>query len=187
VRHCLQTRYGRRWAAADIRIETDEAGKPCPQGEWRRHCGARMDISITHTLDHVVAAVAPNACLGIDIEQHTRAISDDFAEAAFGATEQEIAAESGEGATALFRFWCAKEALVKALGTGLRYGASDLLVRSYDRAGGRLTIEATRLWTQAFPVLRNRPIYVHSCLLENLVLAVCVLEPDLAAEPRTIG
>ncbi len=187
VRQCLQTRYGRRWAAADIRIETDEAGKPCPQGEWRRHCGARMDISITHTLDHVVAAVAPNACLGIDIEQHTRAISDDFAAAAFGATEQEIAAESGEGATALFRFWCAKEALVKALGTGLRYGASDLLVRSYDRAGGRLTIEATRLWTQAFPALRNRPIYVHSCLLENLVLAVCVLEPELAAEPRTIG
>jgi len=187
VRHCLQTRYGRRWAAADIRIETDEAGKPCPQGEWRRHCGARMDISITHTLDHVVAAVAPNAVLGIDIEQHTRAISDDFAAAAFGATEQEIAAESGEGATALFRFWCAKEALVKALGTGLRYGASDLLVRNYDRASGRLTIEATRLWSQAFPALRNRPIYVHSCLLENLVLAVCVLEPELAAEPRVLG
>ena len=187
VRHCLQTRYGRRWAAADIRIETDEAGKPCPQGEWRRHCGARMDISITHTLDHVVAAVAPNAVLGIDIEQHTRAISDDFAAAAFGATEQEIAAESGEGATALFRVWCAKEALGKALGTGLRYGASDLLVRNYDRASGRLTIEATRLWSQAFPALRNRPIYVHSCLLENLVLAVCVLEPELAAEPRVLG
>ena len=187
VRHCLQTRYGRRWAAADIRIETDEAGKPCPQGEWRRHCGARMDISITHTADHVVAAVAPNACLGIDIERHTRAISDDFAAAAFGTTEQEIAAESGEGATALFRFWCAKEALVKALGTGLRYGAGDLIVRHYDRAGGRLTIEATRLWTQAFPALRNRPIYVHSCLLESLVLAVCVLEPELASEPRAIG
>ena len=40
VRHCLRTRYGRQWAAADIRIETGESGKPAPQGEWRRHCGA---------------------------------------------------------------------------------------------------------------------------------------------------
>ena len=184
VRHCLRTRYGRKWAAADIRIETDEAGKPCPQGEWRRHCGARMDISITHTTEHIVAAVAPNACLGIDIERRDRPISDDFAAAAFGAAEQELAAESGEGATALFRFWCAKEALVKALGTGLRYGASDLLVRAYDRQTGRLTVEATRLWAQAFPVLRNLPIPVHSCLLDNLVLAVCVLDAALVGETR---
>jgi phosphopantetheinyl transferase/malonyl CoA-acyl carrier protein transacylase len=187
VRHCLQTRYGRKWAAADIRIETDEAGKPCPQGEWRRHCGARMDISITHTTDHIVAAVAPNACLGIDIEKRDRAISDDFAAAAFGVTEQEIAAESGEGATALFRFWCAKEALVKALGTGLRYGASDLLVRHYDRPSGRLAVEATRLWAQAFPALRNTPIYVHSCLLDNLVLAVCVLDSSMLKELNSLN
>ncbi len=187
VRHCLRTRYGRQWAAADIRIETGESGKPAPQGEWRRHCGARMDISITHTANSVVAAAAPNSCLGIDIEQRDRVISDDFAAAAFGTLEQEVAAESGEGATALFRFWCAKEALVKALGTGLRYGASDLLVRAYDRETGSLKVEATRLWAQAFPTLRNLPITVHSCLLDNLVLAVCLLDEALVNETRLTG
>lgn len=179
VRRCLLARYGRKWAAADIRIETDEAGKPRPQGEWRRYCGARMDISITHTADRIVAAVAPNACLGIDIERRDRVISDEFAAAAFNPAEQEIAAESGESATALFRFWCAKEALAKALGTGLRYGASDLTVRSFDRRSGRVAVQPTRLWLQAFPQLRDTPLTVHTCLLDSLVLAVCVLDPAL--------
>ncbi len=179
VRRCLLARYGRKWAAADIRIETDEAGKPRPQGEWRRYCGARMDISITHTADRIVAAVAPNAFLGIDIERRDRAISDEFAAAAFSPPEQEIAAESGESATALFRFWCAKEALAKALGTGLRYGASDLMVNAFDRRSGRISMQPTRLWLQVFPQLRDTPLTVHTCLLDNLVLAVCVLDPAL--------
>ncbi len=185
VRRCLLARYGRRWAAADIRIETDEAGKPRPQGEWRRHCGARMDLSIAHTADRIVAAVAPNACLGIDIERRDRVISDEFAAAAFGLAEQEIAAESGEGPTALFRFWCAKEAVAKALGTGLRFGAADLKVRSFDRSGGRVAMELTRLWLQAFPHLRGSEIMVHTCLLDNLVMAVCVLDPALVEGERT--
>jgi phosphopantetheine--protein transferase-like protein len=179
VRRCLLARYGRKWAAADIRIETDEAGKPRPQGEWRRYCGARMDVSITHTADRIVAAVAPNACLGIDIERRDRAISDEFAAAAFSPAEQEIAAESGESATALFRFWCAKEALAKALGTGLRYGASDLTVLSFDHRRGRIAMQPTRLWLQAFPQLRDTPLTVHTCLLDTLVLAVCVLDPAI--------
>ncbi len=182
VRRCLQSRYGRKWAAADIRVETDEAGKPRPQGEWRRYCGARMDISITHTADRIVAAVAPNDSLGIDIERSERAISDEFAAAAFCTTEQEIAAETGEGSQALIRFWCAKEALAKALGTGLRFGAGDLKVRGFERQNGRVDIEPTRLWLQAFPALKGAVVPVHTCVFEKLVLAVCVMEPSLPGE-----
>ncbi|MDD5708449.1 MAG: 4'-phosphopantetheinyl transferase superfamily protein, partial [Kiritimatiellae bacterium] len=116
---------------------------------------------------------------GIDIERRDRTISDEFAAAAFSATEQEIAAESGEGATALFRFWCAKEALAKALGTGLRFGASDLTVAAFTRADGRIAVRPARLWLQAFPQLRDVSLTVHTCLLDNLVLAVCVLDPAM--------
>ena len=179
VRKCLLLRYGRHLGAADVRIESDEAGKPSPQGLWRKTCGARMDISITHTSGCVVAAAAPNASLGIDIENGSRTISEEFATFAFSQLEQEIAAESGDGATALFRFWCAKEALSKALGTGLRYGPGDLSARSLDKVTGKVEMEATRLWLNPFPHLKGVRIDVQTCLLDDIVLAVCALNPAL--------
>ncbi len=181
VRRCLLARYSRKWPAADIRIESDEQGKPHPQGEWRRHCGAPMDISITHTSDQIIAAVAPNSRIGIDVEKRDRILSEEFIAAAFSPLEQEVAAESGDGATALLRFWCAKEALSKALGSGLRYGTGDLCARSIDAATGRIEMEATRLWLQPFPNLRGRRIDVQTCIIDNTVLAVCVLDGAVAA------
>ncbi len=180
VRRCLLARYGRRWAAADIRIESGELGKPSPEGDWRLHCGAHMDISITHTTDHIVAAAAPNASLGIDIESRDRALSEEFISAAFSPLEQEIAADSGDGVTALFRFWCAKEALSKALGTGLRFGARDLCAHSLDPSSGRIRMELAQLWLQAFPHLRDKALVVDSCIVDGIVLAVSVLDPAVA-------
>lgn len=182
VRSCLHSRYGRKWRAADIRIETDESGKPSPQGEWRSNCGAHMDISITHTSNIIVAAAAPNASLGIDIEKTDRGISEEFAAAAFTPLEQEIAAESGDGATTLFRFWCAKEALSKALGTGLRFGPVDLCARAYDTATGVVSMEATHLWLQPFPHLKGKTIPVQSAIIDNLAVAVCILPPEMAKQ-----
>lgn len=175
VRRCLLSRYSRKWTPADIRIESDEQGKPSPQGEWRRLCGAPMDISITHTEDKIIAAAAPNSNVGIDIENRTRSLSEEFINAAFSPIEQEIAAESGDGATTLLRFWCAKEALSKALGSGLRYGAGDLCAHSIDITTGRIEMEASRLWLQSFPQLKGKLIEVQSCIIGNSVLAVCML------------
>ena len=180
VRKCLAARYGRQIGAADIAIEADEAGKPFPQGPWRKTCGAPMDISITHTPGCVVAAAAPNAALGIDAERASRALSEDFATFAFSQIEQEMAAESGDGATALFRFWCAKEALSKALGSGLRYGPNDLSAQSLDVPTGKVEMSATRLWLEAFPQLRGVAVPVHTCLLGDIVMAVCSLDRSLS-------
>lgn len=182
VRSCLHSRYGRNWRAADIRIETDESGKPSPQGEWRSSCGAHMDISITHTATTIVAAAAPNASLGIDIERTGRGISEEFAAAAFTPLEQEIAAESGDGATTLFRFWCAKEALSKALGTGLRFGPADLSACAYDTATGQIQMQATNLWLQPFPHLKGKTLAVQSSIIGELIIAVCTLPPEMARQ-----
>lgn len=176
VRRCLLARYSRKWPSADIRIESDEQGKPHPQGEWRRLCGAPMDISIAHTSDRIIAAVAPNSRIGIDVEKRDRVLSEEFIAAAFSPLEQEVAAESGDGATALLRFWCAKEAFSKALGSGLRYGTGDLCARAIDGATGRIEMEATRLWLSPFPNLRGRRVDVQTCIIDNTVLAVCVLD-----------
>lgn len=180
VRKCLLVRYSRKIGAYDIRIESDEAGKPSPQGLWRKTCGAHMDISITHTPGHIVAAAAPNASLGIDIENKNRTISDDFASSAFSQIEHELAAESGDGATTLLRFWCAKEALSKALGTGLRYGAGDLCAMSYDKSTGKTEMNASRLWLNPFPHLRGVAIGVQTLVYGEIVLAVSILDPETA-------
>lgn len=178
VRRCLLARYGRKWPSADIRIESDDQGKPRPEGEWRRFCGAPMDISITHTQDRIYAAAAPNARIGIDVEDVHRVLGEEFVSAAFSPLEQEVAAESGAGATALLRFWCAKEALSKALGTGLRYGTGDLCARSIDVASGNVGMEATRLWLQPFPELRGRIVEVKTFMIDNAVIAICVLPSE---------
>lgn len=178
VRRCLLARYGRKWPSADIRIESDEQGKPRPEGEWRRFCGAPMDISITHTQDRIYAAAAPNSRIGIDVESIHRVLGEEFVSAAFSPLEQEVAAESGDGATALLRFWCAKEALSKALGTGLRYGTGDICARSIDMATGVVGMEATRLWLQPFPELRGRIMEVRTFVMDDAVVAICVLPSD---------
>ena len=178
VRSCLRERYGRKWAAADVMIEADDAGKPVPQGAWRRQCGAMMEVSITHNPGLVVAAAAPNAHIGIDTERCDRRLTDTFIDGAFSQEEQEVAAESGEGALALIRFWSAKEALAKALGTGLRYGASDLAVRAYDPVIGRIELEMTRLWTEVFPNMKDARVVVHTGILADSVLSLCVLPPE---------
>ena len=140
-----------------------------------------MDISITHTSDQIIAAVAPNARIGIDVEKRDRVLSEEFIAAAFSPLEQEVAAESGDGATTLLRFWCAKEAFSKALGSGLRYGTGDLCARTVDTATGRIEMEATRLWLQPFPNLRGKRIDVQTCIIDNTVLAVCVLDGAVAS------
>ena len=82
------------------------------------------------------------------------------------------------GATALLRFWCAKEALSKALGTGLRYGTGDICARSIDMATGVVGMEATRLWLQPFPELRGRIMEVRTFVMDDAVVAICVLPSD---------
>lgn len=179
VRRCLLARYGRAIGASDILIESDEAGKPFPQGLWRKTCGARMDISITHTPGCIVAAAAPNASIGIDAENGNRSLSEDFASFAFSQVEREMAAESGDGATTLLRFWCAKEALSKSLGSGLRFGPNDLSAASFDPTAGKVSMAATRLWLEAFPSLKGILIPVQTCRVGGLVLAVCALNREL--------
>lgn len=55
-------------------------------------------------------------------------MSDDFTRSVFTAEENDLAARSGDAPAALLRFWCAKEAIAKALGTGIRYNPDDLRV-----------------------------------------------------------
>jgi len=173
-RHVLE-RHQATWAAADILVWTDDSGKPHAHGPWQNQTHEKVDISIAHTSSLVVAAIAINGRIGIDIERIGRDLSEDFSRSVFTSEEHDLAAQSGEGPTALLRFWCAKEALAKALGTGLRYSPSDLRIRRHDAESGQLELEFAGQWLDAFRPLKGRAMAVHEATIEGHILATCVI------------
>lgn len=175
VRRYLLMHHQMLCAAADIPVWADDSGKPHPHGAWRDQVPVNLDLSIAHTPGLIIAAVAANARIGIDLERIGRDLSEDFTQGVFTTEEHEIAAHSGDGPTTMLRFWCAKEALSKALGTGIRYSPSDLHVRSADLVSGRIEMEVSGQWLDVFRQMRKHPVTVQTSLFDNHVFAACVL------------
>ena len=103
-------------SAERLRIERDALGKP------RLVEAAGLACNVAHSGDLVAVAIGPAREIGIDVEAHRNDIDLDAVGAAF-MTPAERAAMARAAATDrvsfFFRQWCFKEALVKALGTGL--------------------------------------------------------------------
>jgi len=175
VRRFLQKYHQARWTAADIPVWADDSGKPHPLGPWREHTSANIDLSIAHTSKLIVAAVAANARIGIDIEAIGRDLTEDFTKGVFTHEELELAAHTGEAPVAMLRFWCAKEAISKALGTGIRYSPKDLQIISIDPGTGLIQIELRGQWIEAFKQMKGRKNAIYSSLYEGHVFASCML------------
>ena len=83
---------------------------------------APVSFNVSHSGRHGLIAVAPKGRLGVDVEERThRRDFDRLIEAAFGPSEQvDLKRERASGGFHLFyKLWTVKEALIKALGTGL--------------------------------------------------------------------
>ena len=83
TRRFLIKHHQARWTNADIPIWPDDSGKPHPLGPWSEHTSTKIDLSITHTSKLIIAAVAANARIGIDIEILGRVLSEDFTRGVF--------------------------------------------------------------------------------------------------------
>jgi phosphopantetheine--protein transferase-like protein len=179
VRRFLQKYHQARWTAADIPIWADDSGKPHPLGPWREHTSASIDLSIAHTSKLIVAAVAVNARIGIDIEAIGRDLTEDFTKGVFTHEELELAAKTGEAPTAMLRFWCAKEAISKALGTGIRYSPRDLHIVAVDILTGVIQIELIGQWLDVFKHMKGRKNVIYTSLFAGHVFASCMLPASL--------
>jgi phosphopantetheine--protein transferase-like protein len=179
VRRYLQKYHQARWTAADIHIWADDSGKPHPIGPWREHTAAHLDLSIAHTSKLIVAAVAANARIGIDIEAIGRDLSEDFTKGVFTPEELELAAHTGESPVAMLRFWCAKEAISKALGTGIRYSPKDLHINAIDAVSGEIEIELLGQWLEPFKHMKGRKHTVYSSVYSGHAFASCILPNSL--------
>jgi phosphopantetheine--protein transferase-like protein len=180
VRRYLQKYQLSHWTSADIQIWADDAGKPNAIGPWRDVLRAsKLDISIAHTSKLIVAAAAANARIGIDIEAVGRDLSEDFSNGVFTPEEMELAANVRESPTAMLKFWCAKEAISKALGTGIRYSPRDLHIVAVDEEKNCVHIELLGQWLDSFKQFKGRKNIVYTNVYAGHAFASCIFSNTL--------
>jgi phosphopantetheine--protein transferase-like protein len=154
VRHHLRERYGLSLCPADVEILPDELGRPVAHGRWAEQAGrsayprgaypvdAVPGLSLAHASGTAVAvATGGGARVGVDIEP-VGSMNLDVQSVAFSALEQELLARlasTTDGAWPL-RFWCAKEAVSKAVGLGMIEGPGGLVVQDLDASTGEAQV-----------------------------------------------
>ncbi len=179
VRRYLKDFYEARWSYADVQIWRNEAGKPIAIGDWRQYLTTKLDVAIAHTAQFVVAVAAANARVGVDVESVSRDLSAEFTRGVFTDDELDLAAETPNAAQAIIRFWCAKEAVSKALGTGIRYSPREMLVTGYQSGTGRISVRLEGAWADAFKEFRGRGIDVATRVMRDHALAFCFIPASL--------
>ena len=182
VRRYLKDFHQARWSDADIQIWRDDSGKPHALGAWGDYLAEKIDIAIAHTAQFIIALAAANARVGVDVESVTRDLSEEFTAGVFVPEELELAANAANASQAIIRFWCAKEAVSKALGTGIRYSPREMHVTGYQADTGRLVIRLEGAWLDAFKKFRGRDIDVVSRVMREHALAFCFMPMTLFDE-----
>ena len=89
---------------------------------------ASVSFNVSHSGSHGLIAFASEGRIGVDVEERaSRRDFDRLIEAAFGENEQAaLTRERKRGGTFLFyKLWTIKEALIKALGTGMSYDPAN--------------------------------------------------------------
>ena len=181
VRRFLKDFYQARWSDADVRIWPDDSGKPHALGAWNDYLSTRLDVAIAHTAQFVVAVAAANARVGIDVESTARDLSEEFAAGVFTPEELDLAAQAANAAQAVVKFWCAKEAVSKALGTGIRYSPKEMAVTGFLADSGAVTVRLEGAWAEAFKAFRGRDIAVTVRTFRDHALASCFIPATLFA------
>ena len=121
LRHCLAPRIG--CTPGNIRFSFGRHGKPklCAVA----HPHSILAFNVAHCCDHVVIAIASKGHIGIDIERRDRHLAwQSISRKFFADSEYQAMLQLPEHLqrTAFMRTWVRKEALLKALGSGIAGG-----------------------------------------------------------------
>ena len=137
VAELLRGAHGLDLLPADIEILAGEGGAPVVAAPGVERLGATPVVSLAHAQGEAVAlaALGSGDAIGIDIE-HLSPRPPGFAEAVLTADERRLleGIPTDHADEWLLRCWCAKEAVGKALGTGMAPGRAEApAVVSLDR------------------------------------------------------
>jgi len=182
VRMLLKEHYGIEVAPADVGIEKDEYGRPVPSGAWTNEIETVPALSLAHTNGLAVAIACHHQAgkrVGIDIDR-IRSLDQGFEKIAFTPEEQSLldSVEKSLRQQWVVRFWCAKEAVAKALGRGLIEGPQSLSVRSLDVQTGTVKIALQGKLADEFPDLANATVVVHTAQEKDYIFASTTCQGD---------
>jgi 4'-phosphopantetheinyl transferase len=113
-------------------FDVDERGRPEFRGVPNTR--AAIDVSLTHTAGAVAVAVVEEARVGLDMERQ-RPVARERLRQVFSDEEWATIAASADPDTAVLRLWTLKEALLKAIGVGIRWPLRAVLDGAVERAG----------------------------------------------------
>ena len=124
-------------AAEQLRV--DRSCRRCGEqhGKPRLPDHPALDVSVAHTGEHVVVALARGPRIGVDVERIRDIDVDELARATFAPAEADdlAALPAAERTAAFFALWTRKESIVKALGVGI---TDDFAAVSASAAGATL-------------------------------------------------
>jgi phosphopantetheinyl transferase len=184
VRAYLARQYGLSLYPADVEVVTDAHGRPRVQGAWAADIPTVPAVSLAHD-GMIGVGIAggdgPDDYLGIDIER-VLPRDDGFLDLAFSARERTWLRELDESARWewVTRFWCAKEAMGKAVGYGLEDGPSAVSIERVDWDTGRLVLMLGDSLGSRLPELAGERLLVYTARAEELAVASTICE---RAEP----
>jgi phosphopantetheinyl transferase len=164
---------------ADVEIRPDAYGRPLVACSMLADAGLAPVVSLAHSQGTAVALAGLEGRVGIDLER-VRAERGDYAAVAFGPAELELLEQLPPEVRDEWqlRFWCAKEAVGKALGTGLTRGPQGLAVTAFDQAAGRVLVELGDAMAADHPDLATAPVVVHSLRQEDFVVATTLCRQE---------
>lgn len=141
-----------------LAFTTSPMGRPSLAGEaGLAGRNARLDFNLSHSGDHALVALSTTSRIGVDIEAH-RPLPDALRIARAHFHPREVAALEAVGPdreTAFYGVWTAKEAFVKATGTGLSTPLSGFAVSAPPAPPALLT--ATDTAPAAWTLIRLAP------------------------------
>lgn len=108
---------------AMLELRNDEHGKPHLFVDDREH--RELQFNWSHTGSFALVVLARDVTPGVDIEQPRDGVKVlEIAQRFFAPAEAQALAEcaQAEREALFYRLWCAKEAVLKALGRGLAFG-----------------------------------------------------------------
>ncbi len=127
IRWCAGMHLGR--APGRVRVERRcSCGRPHGKPAIP---GTGLHLSLSHSEDAVVLAATTRAPIGVDVERMEARDTTGLASVALHASERCLSPRD------FYRYWCRKEAVLKATGAGLRVPPAEVVVSS-PRESARL-------------------------------------------------
>ena|SRR5690554_2296481 len=150
-------------------------GQPCAMLEDNRE-KTLINVSVSHNKDAFAVCISKSRLVGIDLQSEIRATVSSLW-AFFSSEERNVLNNSKAGAGFSLRktatiIWTIKEAFLKAIGVGFRYGFNSLIVADIDWEQGEMVLHISNRISNFFNRGSKINLYISPGTSQVLTVAV---------------